>query len=379
MNIQKYKASPAFDQIKNLVLKAEAMRRDERSPIDVSLMDLAEQELQIAPADFFDTLGVDLGIDTIQNLLTTPDLDVRWLVPEIYREALRLGVRQNPIWPNIIAAEEQMTGLSQIMPHINMSASKPMRVGEGETIPLGMVSYGSKQFRISKFGRGIGLTDEVVRYVNLNVVSLFLQDFGAKMGMGIDSLAIYCLINGEQADNSEAAPVVGVATPKTLVFRDILKIWLRMSKIGRFPTTIVGNEDMALETWDLDEFKLRQSSGPTQYTLNIKTPLPQSANYWIHAGVPEDQQIILDPKSALIKFNAIPMLIESERIVSNQTSNFYASFVTGFAKMFTDAAVIQDMSLDFATDHFPEEMDVYAETLVDMTNKSKEYDTEARS
>ena len=143
-----------------------------------------------------------------------------------------------------------------------------------------------------------------------------------------------------------------------------------MSKIGRMPSLFLGGEDMALNTWDLAEFSNTANNAAPQYRLNVKTPLPQGADYYIHAGVPADQHLIIDPSAALLKFNAVPMQVESERIVSNQTSRFYASFTTGFAKMFTDACLIQDQSVTIAANPIPAAMDVYAEMLTDMNDKN---------
>ena len=78
----------------------------------------------------------------------------------------------------------------------------------------GDVSYGSKEFKIYKV-RGIKLTDEVVYYASLNLVSIFIFYYDT------DVLAIDCLVNGEQADGSEAASVVGTTTGNSLTYKDI--------------------------------------------------------------------------------------------------------------------------------------------------------------
>jgi len=358
MDLNKLDSSPYKNKLQGLVKKANSYRLHKDSPVDMTFAEIVQKELQVDVNVLYESLGVNLAFDTIENMFTTPDTDVRWLIPEIFRDSLRLGYRLAPIWPNITAAEEVTTGLSQVLPSINMADASPKRVGEGETIPLGTLTYQSKKFDIHKFGRGIKITDEVARYVSLAVISLYFQDFGVKMGMGVDTLAINTLINGEQADGSEAAPVIGVGTSGTLTFRDILKVWIRMNKIGRIPTTMIGSEDVALTTMDLAEFKT-PLTGTTPYRLNVKTPLPQGADYYIHGNIGTDQQLILDPRAALLKLNAMPLMVESERIVSNQTEAFYASFTLGFAKMFTDACLILDKSKAFSGYGFPAAMDIY--------------------
>jgi len=357
MNIERYNKSQYKGSIQEMFQIAENLRKDPKNPVDVSFADVVKENKNITYGEFLYDLGIDQNSDTIQNLFQMPDSDVRWLVPEIIRQALVLGYRSAPIYPNIIISEETTTGLEQIMPHLNMSDAAPRRVGIGETIPLGNLSYGQKKFRIYKVGRGIQIPYEISEYASLNVVSIFLKDFGIKMGHAMDVLAIDTLINGEQADGSESAPVVGTTTGTSATYQDLLRVWIRMSRIGRLPNTIIGGEAAALSTLNLDEFK-KVAGGTQLANINLKTPVPTSTNYFVHGNVPSNQQIILDPMSALIKFNAKPLMVESERIVSNQTESFYASTTTGFAKAFRDSAVIMDQSLTFSGHGFPSYMDV---------------------
>lgn len=359
MDLIKFEKSGFKGSLRESVKQAEAIRRDPLQPIDISFADFIKEKHSTSFEAFLADLGINPSIDTIQNIFTAPDEDIRWVVPEIIREALLLGYRAAPIWPNIIAAEENTTGLTQIMPHLNMSDATPRRVDEAETISVGMISYGQKKFSIYKIGKGIKIPYEVSQYSTLNVVKIFLRDFGIKLGHAQDTLAIDCLINGEQTDGSESAPVIGIGDLNTgKVYKDFLKIWIRLARMGRIPTTILGGETAAMDTLDLTEFKTRQNSGPTVATINLKTPIPVNMNYFIHGNIPANQEIIIDPTSTLIKFNAQPLLVESEKIVSNQTEAFYATLTSGFAKLFRDSAIIMDSSLAFANYGFPSYMDV---------------------
>lgn len=357
MDLKKYEKSQFKGKIQDTVKTAEAIRSHKDNPKDVTFSQVLKETYNVSYEQFLADLGIDPYTDTIQNLITTPEMDVRWIIPEVFRTALLLGYRAAPIYPNIIAAEEQMRGLRQVMPHINMSDAAPRYVGEGETIPLGTVSYGSKEFRIYKVGRGIKLTDEVVYFASLNLVSIFMRDFGVKMGHATDVLAIDCLINGEQSDGSESAPVVGTNDGATLTYKDLLVIWVRMGRMGRVPTTLLSGESLAIDILDLTEFKTPVMGAPRE-TLVFKSPIPQSSNIYVHGNVPANQAIILDPSASIIKFNGWPMRVESERIVSNQTEAFYVTLQTGFAKLFTDAALIVDRSTDIISDPLPTEMDV---------------------
>jgi len=357
MDLKKFDKSQFKGKIQGAVKLAEQIRSDKDNPKDASFEDVLQMRHQVSLEGFLSDLGIDPANDTVHNLITVPEMDVRWIIPEVFRNALLLGYRAAPIYPNIIAGEEQMRGLRQVMPHINMSDAAPRRVGEGETIPLGQVSYGSKEFAIYKIGRGIKLTDEVVSYASLNLVSIFMRDFGVKLGHATDVLAIDCLINGEQLDGSEAAAVVGTADGSTLTYKDLLTIWVRLGRMGRIPTTLIGGEAIAIDTLDLTEFKTPVMGTPRE-TLVFKSPVPQNTNFYVHGNVPANQAIILDPSGSIIKFNGWPLKVESERIVSNQTEAFYVTLQTGFAKLFTDAALIVDRSQTIVAAPLPAAFDV---------------------
>jgi len=359
MDTIKFDKSQFKGHVQEVVKLGEAIRSHKDNPKDVSFEQVIKEKYNVTLESFLTDLGVDPATDTIQNLITVPEMDVRWIIPEVFRTALLLGYRAAPIYPNIIAAEEQMRGLKQIMPNINMSDATPRYVGEGETIPLGTVSYGSKEFRIYKIGRGVKLTDEVVYYASLNLVSIFMRDFGVKLGHATDVLAIDCLINGEQADGSEAASVVGTADGVTLTYKDLLVLWIRMGRMGRIPNTLIGGEAVAIDTLDLTEFKTPVLGSPREL-LVFKSPVPQNTNFYVHGNVPADQAIILDPSAGMIKFNGWPLKVESERIVSNQTEAFYVTLQTGFAKLFTDASLVVDRSTTIGAAPLPAQFDVDA-------------------
>ena len=67
---------------------------------------------------------------------------------------------------------------------------------------------------------------------------------------------------------------------------------------------------------------------------------------------------MVDPRSALIKLTARQLMIESEKIVSNQTEAVYATITTGFSKMYRDASILIDSTKEFSTNGFPEWMNI---------------------
>ena len=359
MDLTKYAKSEHKLEIKEVIHQCNALRRNNENPLDISLAEFVQTKWGMSMDALFDDLGLNASIDTVSNIFTLPDESVRWLIPEIIRDALRLGLRKNPIWSELIAAEQTIPNPSVTIPHLNMSEATPRYVGEAETISTGAISFGQKTLKIRKMGRGIKIPYEVANYVTINIFGIFLQDFGVKLNHAIDALMIDVLINGEQADGSESAPVIGInGGPGTMAYIDLLRTWIRMARVGRNPVHLLGGEDTAIATMNLDEFKTRQNTGPTFKTLDLRTPIPQSAGYFIHGSMPADQQMIIDTSSAIIKYNAQPLLIEDDRIVSKQVLETYATLTTGFGIVYRDARIIIDQSLNFVGNGFPTYMDV---------------------
>ena len=335
-------------------------------PVDIHLGDMLQEKYGLTQEDYFKAIGFNPKVDTMENIYSMPNPELRWLVPEIVREAIYLGMREAPFYPNIIASDQPINGLTAIMPLVNMSDANPARVNEAETIPLGTVSFGQKSVNLFKIGKGFKVTDEVRSYVSMDVMAIFLRDFGVQLGYAMDTLAMDVVINGNKPDGSESAPVIGVyETTNGITYKDLLHIWVRAARMGRNFTTMIGGEDQAIEMLNLPEFKERHS-GTTEATLNVKSPVPKNANFYIHPGTPDQGLLLIDTTAALIKLTAKQLMLESERIVSNQTQAIYATLTTGFSKMYQDAALILSAEKKFSEFGFPEFMNIDPYLLVNL-------------
>lgn len=356
--------------MKEAIRQVDALRKGDQTnrAIDLSLEQYAKDKFGFGSLDsFYAAVGVNPSYHTLENLSSMPDFEegYRWLRPEIIREAVRLGLRRNPIYPNLIAAEESVTQTKVVMPQINMSDATPESVAEAATIPVGSVSFGEKTVKLHKIGTGLKVSDEVQKYVPLNILSLYLQDAGVKMGLGMDTLAIDTLLNGDDATGNYAAPVIGVEdTTKGIQYVDMLRLWLRMGLLGRQPSGMVSAEQAALKILMMDEFRKWSNNSATskqEINLRITTPIPQSQDYLVHGAMPTGEKLgFIDNSSALIKLNASALLVESERIAERQLNGTYVTMTTGFGKLFTDSFIILDASQSFAQRGFPDYMNVAA-------------------
>lgn len=354
MSLKKVKATPSIHvaHLEEYVRACEALRRDPEGAYDISLSEYMQERFQLPMDGLYDDLGLNPSSDTIQNIVNLPDPNMRWLIPEIYRDAIRLGLRKNPIYPECIAGEQTVSQPSVIFPAINMSDAKPKYVGIAETITTGEVSFDQKQVLIHKLGRGIKIPYEVMQYVALNVVGIFMQDWGVKLAMGLDTLMINTLINGDQAGGIDSTQVIGINTANTLVFRDLLRPWVRLSRMGKNPAVMIGGESISMDILDLLTTNRYFGDQRATVDLKLKTPLPTNASIFVHGVMPDKQVIMFDKSDTIIKLNAQPLLVETEKIVSNQTVETFCSLTTGFATILKDSRLIIDETLAFSGNGF---------------------------
>jgi len=235
----------------NLVAYADAIRSTStdatsgvRLAADITLGEIAHDiygfgllEDGTTPQSFYDVLGIQPARHNIMNLMTMPDFNMgyRWLVAEYIREAIRLGRDNVAVWPRLVAGVESVPQMAVVLPYVNMSDAMPYEMKERETFKKGSMSFTQKTVNCTKVGIGIDLSDEVIQQVSLNTLAVWLGDVGQKMSQLITHRAIQVLINGDQADGSESAPVIGVETVSAWEYLDMLRPMMRMSRNVRTP------------------------------------------------------------------------------------------------------------------------------------------------
>lgn len=347
-----------LEDMQAAVKQMDAMRAGtkDRKAVDIKFEDFVKDKWGFGSMDsFYNAIDLNPSMHSVENLYSLPEFPgYRWIVPEIIRAAIRTGLRKNPIYASLIAAEETVTQPTVFMPNINMSDATPKKVNEAETIPTGTVSFNQKSVKIHKVGIGLKITDEVAQYSSLNILAIYLQDVGIKLGLALDNLAVDILINGDQDGGTESAPVIGTISGTSFTYKDILRAWIRMGMIGRLPQVMLSNEDPALDILDLAEFKASGNAAPAAKKIDVRTPIPQSQDYFINGNMLDtDQLMLIDTTAALLKLNAQALKVESERMVDKQVNGTYVSLTTGFANLFRDARLIVDRSLAYSGNGFP--------------------------
>lgn len=338
-------------KVKQLHHEMQAQRR--KFGLDVTLKShLADNYDNLTPNDLYNELEIDPRIVTVENLLTM-DEDTTWLVPEIIRDAIRIGFVEAPIWPDLVAADEPVSSPSVRAPKINISETAIAEIAEGGTIPVGSITYEDKTVDLVKQGTGLDVTYEVIRFSSINLLSVYLRDVGVRLGSLVTKQAIEALINGDQADGSEACAAIGVEdTESTLVYKDFLRVWTRMARCGGTPDSILANEDLVLTILDMSEFKTRYQGIPTT-SARLKTPLPTEQNVFANSNVTTGKVLFNCRSRSMVKVTAMPLLVEAEKIIARQIEKTVASVITGFVTLQRTGRAMLDTTLAYADNGWP--------------------------
>lgn len=292
------------------------------------------------------------------NPMNTSDIDSthRFIIPEIFTNAIRTGYEAASLHQNWIASTMNMAQQKATMPLILRGDGMPSRVNEGANIPLGSIKFGRKDVSLFKIGTGFSITDELLMASNLDLLYIYLQEVGNDMSIGADSQAFSILINGEQADGSESAPVVGVGVVGPFLYKDLKKVFTRMTRLNTPCDRLITGEDDGIDITGIDRFEGFQGQSRLSSIRSI-IGVPEKFDMDTYV-LPANKILYLNKSRAMIKLQYRGMMTERRRNPQNQTEELFISDWINFAIVKRDARVIQDKSVTLVASPFPSYMDV---------------------
>ena len=282
------------------------------------------------------------------------DPNFRFLLPEIILGLLQTDYEHSSMHQNWIGQTVNIGRRKATVPMTKRGNMTPRRIGEGESIPVGGLLFGQKEISCFKVGVGFEITDEMRDEVPLDLAAQAMAEAGNDLSICSDFEAFNVLVNGEEA--SESAPVVGVETIGSTVYRDLKKVDIRMGRLNKKPNRVINNEDNSLDISLLDEFKGFDginTLGTIQGLMALR--LAYQEDIYIP---PTTQSMLLNSAKAMSKLQYGSLMMEEDRNKANQTNAFYMTDHIGFWIMSKDARVIIDNSLAFASNGFPASMDI---------------------
>jgi hypothetical protein len=275
--------------------------------------------------------------------------EYRFIIPEIFGEAIRTGYEHASLHQGWIAGTTNMNGHKMTLPRIERGDGVPSIVAEGADMPVGSIKFGKKDVSIFKVGTGFQITDELVRDSRLDHLFIFLGEVGNDMAIASDVHAIRVLVNGEQADGSESAPVIGVETTGAVKTIDCRRTMSRMDRMKKPVTNGVLNEEDSL--LDLN------AATPEREEKHIDEYMKIKSDNWT---LPGNQLMFLNARQAMVKLQYRGLVTERRRNPRNQTEELFISDHINFAIVKRDARIILDKDLAFSSNGFPSYMDIDA-------------------
>jgi len=400
-------------KVKEIVLGLQAVRTDPENARDVSLRDYMAENFEapdktpLAPEHLYADLDLDPQRTTVKELMddednkylmplviqdgvrtgmgiaqrelmqkarernvaslapvTSDNHTERFMSPDIFLDPINTGIVQSTFYPDLIVREEPVNGLTVTMPQIELSDALLKDSGEAATIEEGTVTYGSKDVKITKKARGLKVTYESIMFNTLSLASIWFQDAGRQLGHSLNSMAVDQIVDGVYVGGTEAAAVVGVEdTNDGITWRDLARVAIQGALIGRVYTQAIGNAATVLDFIDLEEMK-KQWCGNALLGTRLKSPLTMPQELYVSTRVAADQLVLNDPSLSLVQLTAMPLMTETEKIVSKQIEAAYTSIYTGFAKVMRTGSVILDGSVAWVADtstDFPSWMQPFEE------------------
>lgn len=281
----------------------------------------------------------------------TTDPNFRSITPEQFLDPIRVGQAEASFYQDLIIQEVPVDNLKPRVPKLDLTNSKPRKTREGAKIELGTVSYGEKEVTVYEYALGIEFTYNALRYNKINLVPLYFEDLGLRMGaMKNDDLTEISL-NGDQADGSESSAVIGVETAGTLAWTDIVRVFNRMKRMGRIVTAVLASEEMAGVWENLSEVKNRSVGSPL--LANRRSSIPQNLDVFIGGGMTANQIQFIAPSSAFVQLTAQGVMLETDKIISKRLEEAYVSEAVGFMNFQRTGRLTVDKSLAYSSNGFP--------------------------
>ena len=283
--------------------------------------------------------GVDLSRITVERFFQS-DPAAKWLFPDVVRDAVAAGLKRKPMHPELIIRDEKIPGTNYDVPYVTESAAdEELRtVAEGSAIPETEIAYGDRTVKLSKKGRGIIASYEVIRRMSVDMLRVHLARVGERLGRDLDARLADVLVNGDSSGAGTAPVTVNTATSSAWVYADIVKGFMKLTLDHYFtPTHMLANSDLNQTILGMDEFK---DARLFDFAKSGNLPTPLGVRLVPLVDQPADKLTILDAGFAVEKLTEQDLLVESDKLINQQWDRTYITVVTDFAIIYEKARVV---------------------------------------
>jgi hypothetical protein len=283
--------------------------------------------------------GIDVSKITVERFFQS-DPNAKWLFPDVVREAVLAGMKRKPVYPTLIVGDEKIEGTVYDLPYMMESVEdEELRtVAEGAAIPESEVKYGDRIVRLTKLGRGVIASYEVIRRMSVDLLRIHLQRIGEYLGRVLDAWVANVLVNGDGSGSEAEAVTINTATANTWVYEDILNGFMKLTLEHYFtPTHMLANGPLCKAILGFDEF---QDAALFDFAKTGNLPTPLGTRLVPMQDQPAGRLTILDAGYAVQKLTEQDLLVESDKLINQQWDRTYLTLVTSFAILYPKARVV---------------------------------------
>ncbi|MBX3176699.1 MAG: hypothetical protein KF886_05020 [Candidatus Hydrogenedentes bacterium] len=296
--------------------------------LDTTMQDYCAQEF-----------GIDVNRITVDRFFQS-DPNAKWLFPDIVREAVVSGMQRKPVYPELIMHDERVEGTAYDVPYVleNEEDEELRSVAEGAAIPESEINYGDRIVRLDKKGRGVLASYEAVRRMSVDMLRAHLRRIGERLGRSLDARVASVLAYGDNSGGATAPVGLNTAAAGTWTYADLVTAFMKLSQEHYFtPTHMLADSATAQSILNLPEIS---DSNLFDFAKTGKLPTPLGVQLVPMADQPEDTLTLLDAGFAVQKLTEQELLVESDKLISQQWDRTYLTVVTDFAITYEKARVV---------------------------------------
>lgn len=269
--------------------------------------------------------------DCVEKFFQTTDSAA--LFPEYIARAVRKGLEEADLLPSIVATKTEINGLDyRTITSVPTEAEKELKItAEGTAIPETAVHTQENLVKLKKRGRMLVASYEALRFQRLDLFTVTLRQIGAYIARTQLKDAVDVLINGDGNDN--AAPTVSLGG-KAIAYASLVDFWNTFDPYAM--NTLIAAPDMTASILKLQE--MRDAAAGLTFHGDGTQVTPLGATLLKSSAVPAGTLIGLDKTCALEQVSAGGILTEYDKLIDRQLERAAISQISGFAKIYADAA-----------------------------------------
>ena len=274
------------------------------------------------------------GSDVVEKFFRSSDSAV--LFPEYVSRAVKQGLEQADILPNIVASTTLIDGMDyRSISSIPTEEEKELKiVKEGAFIPETTIRTKDNLVKLRKRGRSLVASYEAIRFQRLDLFTVTLRQIGAYISRTLLKDAVDVLVNGDGSGNG--APVLESETVGTLTYADLVNFWNEFDPYEL--NTIIATPALTADMLNLEQF--RDAAAGLNFHGKGEMVTPLGAKLFKSSALERGKMVGLDKSAALEMVKAGEIMTEYDKLIDRQLERAVISCTAGFAKIFDGASKV---------------------------------------